>query len=723
MNIRTLCLSASALTLMWAGAASAQSTPKSDDASAKGTVKEVVITAERRITALQKTSIAATVLNGDDLIKQSVNTVDQIQFISPSVTVNNFGQGNDFDIRGIGKGEHNTQTGTGVVTYRDGVATFPGYFQEEPYYDVANLEVLRGPQGTFSGQNATGGAVYVTTRDPEINGGHSGYLFGHFGNYTDTGLQGAVNLPINDTLAARLAFNTEYRDSFYNVSGPWKGDGHVKWGSLRLSFLWEPNPQLRVSWKTDYNYLNNGGYFGDSLTNQGTHNLFTFSNNYKNYARDQGVRSALKIDYLMANGVTFRSLTGVQTSNSAYTGDIDGTALPAPNFSIAEDVSTTEWTQEFNLISPNTGPFKWVLGAYYQNLTYNFPHGHFDIGFPPGFIDEALWGTNWTYTEAAFGQMSYDLPHGFQFQAGARYSYWSTKNVVNWAVPEFFIDYLQKQTYTGDNVTGKVGINWNADANNYLYAFVATGAKPGGLNGPLIFFGGLQPGPFKQEYVTDYEVGWKSTLADGHLHTQLGAYYNLFQNFQVIVPIPTIPQQSTEMNVPGNTKLYGVEASAQGVFGDFSFNVGVGLSHSSLGTFYTEDPRLPVSGVCNPTSGPASVRCINLAGHPQTYAPDVTFNVMAAYDFHLADGDKVTPMVTFSHISQQWATLFDNRAAGDYLSPRDIAGASLAWTHQSWVATLYSTNINDERYVSAVASPLRLAGAPRQYGVSVMKKF
>ncbi len=90
-------------------------------------------------------------LTGDDLTNKGIVVVDQLMFVTPSATVNNFGQGIDFNIRGIGKGEHNSQTTTGVVTYRDGVATFPGYFTEEPYYDLASVEVLRGPQGTFGG--------------------------------------------------------------------------------------------------------------------------------------------------------------------------------------------------------------------------------------------------------------------------------------------------------------------------------------------------------------------------------------------------------------------------------------------------------------------------------------------------------------------------------------------------------------------------------------------
>jgi iron complex outermembrane receptor protein len=741
MKTRAIFLGASVLTLAWCGLAQAQTAARAgaDTTTASkdsGTVQEVVVTAERRTTALQKTPIAATVLTGNDLLKDGVFTVDQLQFVSPSLTVNNFGQGNDVDIRGIGKGEHNSQTQTGVITYRDGAPTFPGYLQEEPYYDIAGVEVLRGPQGTFSGSNATGGAIIVNTNNPVIGGGYDGYIFAHYGNYNDGGVQGAVNMPINEDLAARVAFNLEHRDTFYKLSGPWTGDPNLNWASLRFSLLWTPTPQLTVTWKTDADYLSNGGYFGDSMLHTATHNIYDVGMNWHTSAIDKFVRSTLKIDYRFDDGVTFRSITSGQTSRSAWTGDIDGTAsnLPGePNWMIDEGVDTTLWYQEFNLISPNTGPFTWVLGADYQNITYNFPYGGFDIGVPHGAannllaLDEDLNGTNLTHNWAVFGQASYQITDKLQLQVGARYSSWFTGNRGSVYVPQYIpfgIDYNMHADESGQNITGKVTLNYNLDANNFLYAFVASGAKPGGLNTPLYFFGGYLPPAFTQEYVTDYEIGWKSSLFDNHLHLQLGAYDNSFQHFQVIVPIPNVPTQSTEQNVPGRTKLYGAEASAQAVFGDLQLFAGVGLEHSELPTFYTEDTRVvAATGTCNATTGPATPQCVNLKGHPQTYAPNSTFNAGLYYNFHVNGDDKLTPGITYSHISSQWATLYDNRAEGDYLAPRDIVNASLAWTHGTYVITLYSYNLTDDHYVAAVASPLRIAGAPRQFGISLTKTF
>jgi iron complex outermembrane receptor protein len=721
VKTHALWLGASILVLGSGGLARAQTPAEGPD---RATLQELVVTAERRTESLQTTAIAATVLTGDDLVEKGVFSVDQLQFVSPSLTVNNFGQGNNINIRGIGKGEHNTQTSTGVVTYRDGVTTFPGYIQEEPYFDIASVEVLRGPQGTFSGQNATGGALIVNTKDPKIDGGHTGYLLGHIGNYTDVGFEGAVNLPINDQAAARVAFFTKYRDTFYHISGPWDGNPNLKWGAVRLSFLWKPSDQVNVVWKTDYDYLDNGGYFGDAMTSPTKKTLFRFANNYHTYAVDQFVRTILKADYVNGSGVTFRSISSYQKGRSGWKGDIDGTDLPAPNFIIAEAVNERLWTQELNVISPDTGPITWVVGAYYQDNRYDFPPGRFLIGVPPGAVDERLEGVNKTYTAAAFGQVSAQLADSLELQVGARYSKWSTINHVRWFVPQFpTIDFQDDEHEVGYNLTGKVTLNWTIDPNNFAYAFVASGAKPGGLNGALYFGGGVIPPPFHQEYVVDYEVGWKSSLMDNHLRTQVGAFYNRFKHFQVILPIPNNPLQSTEQNNPNPSKLYGLEASAQGVFGDFSFDVGMGLTKSSLGDFWTQDPRLPRSGPCDPKTGPASDSCINLGGNPQTYAPELTFNASARYAFRLDGGDTLTPQVTFSHISHQWGTLFDNVAAGDRLGARDILGASLAWRHGDLVATLYGYNLTDEHYVSALLSPIRLAGPPRQYGVSLLKTF
>src|SRR5580698_3881247 len=174
MSKRGLRLSTSAgvLTALLAIAGAARAADAADQAmSTATTVAPLTITAERRTTNLQTAPVAATVIAGAQLQNEGIQTLDDLQFHTPSLTVADFGQGNLFNIRGVGKDLTNVQTPSGVVTYWDGVASFPGFFADQPYYDISNIEVLRGPQGTFAGQNATGGAVFITTNDPRLGAG------------------------------------------------------------------------------------------------------------------------------------------------------------------------------------------------------------------------------------------------------------------------------------------------------------------------------------------------------------------------------------------------------------------------------------------------------------------------------------------------------------------------------------------------------------------------
>lgn len=711
------------VTAGWCSAAVGQTgAAASDNSSGNTTLGEVVVTAERRRTDLQQTPIAATVLSGGDLANMGVVTVDQLMFATPGATVNNFGQGTDFDIRGIGKGEHNSQTSTGVITYRDGVATFPGYFQEEPYFDVASIEILRGPQGTFGGQNATGGAVLVTTNDPVINGGFHGYVQGQVGNYSDGGVQGAVNLPISDTFAARFAFDSEYRESFYKIAGPDGGaydgnPGNLRAGAARLSLLWQPDASFSVLLKNDYDYLNMGAYPADPY--YANNDLFDIGANSPQQALDRFGRSILKINYVLPDGITLRSVSGYQKGVTDYVADLDGTNYLNDTFGDSTD--ETLWSEEFNVISPDTGFLTWVLGGYIDHDKYTWPAPYtFYIGEPPGnpATEYLLQAINPTQAVAGFGQVSFQMTSSLQLQIGARYTAAETSN--HGQVLQFGVLIPDNQSAKYVNTSGKVSLNWTIDPNNFVYAFVSTGFKPGGLNVPV----GLgQPNPFGPETLTDYELGWKLTSFDGHLRSQFGSFYYNYKNFQVNIGYPQFPTFEFELNNPNPTHLYGFEAQTEAAFGALSFNAGTTIMHSSLGTFFATDPRIVTETPCNPTTGPSSPSCIDLGGHQQTYAPDVTFTLGAQYKYPLPNGDSLTPRINYAYISPQWATLFENSSLGDHLAGRDISGAQIAYQHGHLIATVYGTNLSDQHYVAALNSNLRFAGYPRQYGLRVFLGF
>lgn len=750
MKVSALLLSASALSFVSISPALAQSAPASTPQSADTTsdaqddkqAPEIVVTAERRSENLATTPISASVLSGADLANKGVASVDALQFAMPSVVVNNFGQGNDFNVRGIGKAEHNTQTTTGVITYRDGVPTFPGYITEEPYYDIANIQVLRGPQGTIVGQNATGGAVFVNTNDPVINGGMRGYIQGQYGNYSDVGLQGAINLPISDTLAARVALFSERRDGFYHMTGPggapYQGNnGQIGEFAGRFSLLWKPSNRFSLLWKTDAADLDMGGYPAAPYTQK---DLFNLTANSPQDARDKLIRSTLKMDYSFANGIKFRSVTGIASGGTSYTSDLDGVAgfstanpqVTDPYETFSDNLSEFQFSQEFNLISPDNQRVTWLLGAFGLWNTYTFLKPYqFDIDLAgaatPGIPADvyALQGRNPERSLAAFGQLGFSITPKLKIEAGGRYTASRSTNHID--VMQYGTYIRDDQRVKSDNFSYKVSLGWQAGANQYLYGFVATGFRPGGLNVPV---SAAAVPVFKPEKVTSYEAGWKGSFAGRHINLSIDGFYNDYKNFQVIIGYPEIPTFGLEMNVPNTTRIYGGEAEANLRFGGFSLNAGINVLHSELGQFYAVDTRNPPTGLpgdpilpCDPAAGPASIHCINLKGQEQTYAPNLTFNVGAQYDLKLSDTDTITPRVNYGHVGAQWASLFENPALGDRLEQRDILNAQLAWTHGTLSLTAYATNLTNQHYAAALNSGLYFAGPPRQYGIKAIKFF
>lgn len=699
-----------------------QATPADGDKAKDDKAQQletVTITAERRAQPLQKSSIAATVLSGEDLVKSGVDVVDQLQYVAPSTAANNFGQGVNITIRGIGKGETNTQTTTGVITYRDGVATFPGYLAQEPYFDIASVQILRGPQGTFGGQNATGGAILVDSNDPAIHGGYSGYLSGQFGNYSDKGAQGAVNLPISDTLAARFAFNAESRDSFWKITGPYTGsDARLRTHSARLGLLWRPTNALSVLLKTEYHHVDKGAYPADPVG--ASNDPLQITSNGPQQALDRSGRTVLKVDYAFDDGVRLRSITAYQQGNTVYAADLDGSATDPRNWMFYDSVDERITSQEFNLISPDTGPLTWLAGIYFQRDIHDFPKDQFLIGAPLGskFTEYRLDGTNPVYTRAVFGQVGYQVTDALKLVAEGRYSKNTTRNDVN--VVQYGTPIADQQSAEFKNFSGKLALNYTLSQDHFLYAFFASAFKPGGLNVPVGL--GL-PAPFKEEKVRSVEIGWKAGWLGNRVNTQVNVFSNRYTGFQVGIGYPTFPTFRFELNTPNPTRIYGAEASLQAQLGSgWSARANVGWMHSRIGQFFATDPRSASTVPCNTVTGPASATCLNLDGHEQTYAPHLTYNLSLERRFTVGE-HSFTPRILYAHVGEQWGTLFQNPALGDRLEARNLVGAQIDWEHGDMMGSLYGSNLTDKRYLSAVGSGLRYAGAPRQFGVRATKFF
>jgi len=695
-------------------------------------VAELVVTAERRVVSLQKTAVAATVLTGDDLKKRGIDNVDMLQFTTPDLSIVDTGVGALINIRGIGKSDQGQEVPPGVLIYRDGVSTTPGgILSDEPYYDISNVEVLRGPQGTFAGENATGGAIFITETDPQLDH-FGGWVEGQYGNYNDARLQGAINIPIGDTFALRIATDDERRDSFFNVTGPYTGsDGRLYLGAGRVSALWQPTKAFKAVLKVDY--MDEDMSHPSGVFNGNTSTLFDVTQAGHLLGIERQLRTVLQMSYEFDNGITIRSVSGYQIGKVAADIDANGAATPTAEINYHANSTDQTESEEVDILSPSTGRFQWVAGGVYQSDVVSQPNTSNWLSLTPGATLTAGEAVVLDQYNAAkdssgvFAQGTFAITPALKLQVGARYS--ALSFTLNSLDELFFYgtpilgQRIVNDTEKDSKLTGKIDLEWSVDPNNMLYAFVATGHKGGGINGLgtlLPIFPGVPlppatpaqlPAQFGPENVTDYEVGWKANAFDNHLHTQLGAFYNDYTGFQVAFFDPQLAAGIDE-NAGGHTIIDGVEAQAQAQFGGWSFDLGASYLHSSIGNVAAFD------------SSDLALGAVDLAGREQTYAPPWTVQAGVQYSFELPGDATVTPRLDFGFVASQWATLFEVRPE-DYLAPRNLFNGQIIYQRpDNWRVTLYATNLFDEHYVAAqVLDNLGVPGPPRQFGIRLAKSF
>ncbi len=704
-----------------------------------GVLEEVTVTAEKRAQNLQTTAVSANVLNATDLANKDINNLESLQFSNPGMSVTEAGITANVNIRGIGLGVSSPVVVAGIAVYREGLFQ-PPILSSEPLYDMDHVEVLRGPQGTFVGSSSTGGAIFYVPQAPKL-GVTEGRVEVQAGNYSDVGSEGAINLPVGETFAARIAYNTESRHSFFTQAGPpadlnpshqaFQNPGDLNERNLRVGLLWEPSDDLSIKSTTTINRNTTGGlahvpsgnnpyYIPGPLT-------YTLDYSIPNTVYDEeGVREALEVSYTFSNDVSLRSISGANTAHVWYVDDFYSTSSISGSFN--NNVHERVVSQEFNLLSPVDQRLKWVVGSFWF---YDPAEVIVQIDQPtPPTTIQADTITYKTAT-AGFGQLTLDMVNGLQLQVGARYTSsraHETGNNTLSGLPPFPIVIPQYTWEDDTGTTGKVALNWTLSPDEFAYAYAAKGYKAGGVNG------GGEPG-FAPETVYDYEVGLKSTLADGHIRTQVDGFYMDYRNMQLTSYIvPAGPGGVMGVTNAGKATIDGFEAQAQARFATFGIDFNFAYVHSSLGkTLYVNPNLLPGTG--NNPLGPqcpagveSSASCFDygpatsdLSGRQTPYSPQLTISGGVEYGFFVPGG-ALTPRLDYSFTSHQWQTI--QQLPGDYMTARHLFGAKLTYTSGTWMLQAYGTNLLNEIFVAgSTYGPANFLGNPRQYGFRVAKSF
>jgi len=692
---------------------------------------EIVVTAQRRTENLQTVPIAATALSAAGLAEKSVTRLADLQFASPSLSVVDAGLTQSVNIRGIGLASGSPAVSNGVATYFDGVFQ-PPIAGTTAFYDIAGVEVLRGPQGTLVGSNSTGGAIFINTQSPKLDR-VGGYAEGSYGNYNSADVQGALNLPVSGTFALRAAGNYQRHDSYYDDIGPLDNHpGRLDEKSGRLGLLWKPGA-FQALYKVELTDRNTGGYayrpiLGTQYAAFRVGDIRTLNYNSPTLNHERTFINSLELRYVLDSGITLRSISGYQNRriNNLYDNDATATATFTQNQFVRERVTS----EEVNIISPASGAFNWIVGGYYQHNTIDLFITSTGNPAPTRTI-----ATTDKWTTGVFGQAGYHLTDKLEVQAGVRYSHFKTSSVGGLyrgsyvaGSPDFSTVNIRLVNLAGSEqdgrVTGKLAVNYKLDANNFFYAFAARGYKPGGFNSAT--------SRFAPETVWDYEAGWKSTLAGGHLRTQLGGFWNEYHGFQFSI-IDTSTGAAGVTNLP-NARIRGVEAQLQAKFGGFSADFGAAFVDSRLGSItFVNTRKLPPGGNLGPqcAAGVASNPpvCFNYGPYLQTntgganlLSPKWTYNAGVQYAFRAGGDATLTPRINYAFVGPQFTSLFYDPVT-DRLAGRGLLSALLTYRVGNYQIEAYGTNLTDRNYVSGQAGNNEFYGAPRQYGVRATVKF
>ncbi|GAB2898130.1 TonB-dependent receptor [Microbulbifer echini] len=329
-------------------------------------IEEVVVTAQKRAENLQEVPIAISAFSGENIKESGVKNLTDLGRYTPGVEMHNdTALQPTYSIRGIQTNDWTVGSDPAVAVYVDGVYTGRGAGAEIPLTDIERVEILKGPQGTLFGRNATGGAIHIITSKPQAD--NSIELNLTAGNYGRQSSDLLFNRQLNDNLFARFSASTNRRDPFAdNLAGGFSvGDQDTK--TYRASVLWEPSDDTEVLWRADYGVMDQGSALRTTIVPS----LKVGTDVFGDYALDTptiedrdafGTSLTVSKDF---DSFTFTSITAYRKFDAHLQQDEDGTANPDHMFGSANTDDQSQFSQEFRL-NGATDNIKWTLGASYS---------------------------------------------------------------------------------------------------------------------------------------------------------------------------------------------------------------------------------------------------------------------------------------------------------------------------------------------------------------------
>lgn len=726
-------------------------------------LEEIVVTAEKREESLQKTPIAITALSSEQLA--GVSQPENLNRLVPGLSIGQSGPSSQVYLRGVGNFGQNAFADPAVAFNMDGVylSRFTGITGN--FYDVARIEVLKGPQGTLYGRNATGGAINIVTNKP-VHEFETGVGL-DVGNYDLRKANGMINLPLSEEVAVRVAAQRSKRDGF-------QSDGYddEDTRSARVGVLFEPSAGFELLVTGTYTDIGGKGAARVPVTSTGFVDDSDpwLGSSVAGPIALTGAAGPIPPPDFLTNGVNrangyldiqVRSITaqadaqlpmGALTIQANHMVTDNASRSYATGFLTWQDDTASQDSVEMRWAGDN-GSLRWVGGLYYfaeeQKVKFWVDQGFLfsQTGYRLDKLDDR--------TLAAFGQLTYSVNDRVRLTGGARFTeeekevagvifnrqnnqalFPNTTCVQLYGTPPVFIGTVAAAIpqaalngngvaypfpYCQDSITGdrswndfswKGGIDYDLTDSSMMYLTVSRGFKAGGFfaSGDHTDVGNT----FEPEKLISYAFGSKSRFLGDRLQINAEAFYWDYDDHQENYLAPVFPSQNLAsfnlITQTADARIYGLDVDLQALVTD---NDDLSLKVQYLHAEYTQATFV----VARPNGTPPSSACPAVQTNPTTFnllctgeqmprSPTLSLSGDYHHSFDLGGAGTIVAGVNVQYSSSYWSAVDYNP-----LQKQDaftIYGVDLSYVSPSEIFTItgYGDNLSDEAiYTSSFMYP------------------
>src|SRR5579871_1590655 len=765
-------LLAAAVSAAMALPAAAQTAPEAgttaeNSAASADQLAEVTVIAERVSEAAQRTPVSIVTYSPDEILREGIRDMQTLAEVDPSLQFTTEGGHGALTLRGISTSNTTEVGNPSVPVVIDDFTINRPVALDQAVFDLGQVEVLRGPQGTLFGRSATGGLIIMNTAAPTKQDKSMVSL--EYGNYGALNVDAMDNVVINDALQARIAVTAHkhlpYRQDTTECCGtaitgqpgkePNNGDDQdIKAGRIELAF--DPAGLFHSLFIYQYQDTNQAGpaieavpfQFVDPTnlnsdiyhTRQNLGDGLHFPMFGPQWWKTQDVTAKLHLYFDLTPDLTLSVLTGVDHYNhnemasgdspwpvAFYTFNPPGLGPYTINTFFQSEHPTTV-NHEVRINNATTDRFTYQAGLFYfreQNALHDENYANAGSIIASNNIAFNYWIH--TESKAAYGQAGFNVVPDVKLSAGVRYS----RDVVERGgfiiLPGPFVGPFQTNAVDSSKVTWHVGADWTPSTTNLEYAKVDTGYKPGGFSN----CGGVQVN-FNPENVTAAEVGTKNNLANNRVQMNADAFYQQYKDQQVGLQGAPGCAHNIEVTNAGRSQIYGLEASLAALAPEVGRgDLAVSYLHARYQTFYSPpEYGAPVLGLSNtpPDCTPAAYGAIggipqncDLHGKTLPQAPTITVVLGLEHSFDLSSDSTLTFRVEGHYSSEQWLTPFN---FGDEMQPAYTVGnAFITYARKRWQVQLWSRNFTNRRYLNYASENgggldyLYSWGDPRTFGI------